>query len=817
MNHLKRLLCLLLALCLCTGMLVGCDSDAGRQVAELHVYDTEDLDTGLDAYAEGFNEIRFAGDRIYTIGYTYTDDGSENTLLTVKTDGTDIRELPLVQREFDPETGWGAIQNLLVDETGTLYTIEVISQNTGDEENWVYVEQYFLNQLNAEDGSVVASVELELPESTWPDTYAALCTSEFVLIPIGAGLLQVSMDGKQRVIEILPDDNGYINRMFRMADGSVVVYYYGGENWTPHYAKLDLNAGKLGDEIDMPDSFSNGNIFFDPNGKMYMYDFTGIYACDPNAGTTELLCSWLDSDIDYNPISELFALEDGRFLAISRGDDWDKLILSTMSYVDPATLPEKTVLTLACTYSWEVQGAALKFNRASDTTRISLVDYSKYNSEENEWTGATTQMNTDIITGKVPDLLLVDTSLPFQNYVAKGLFTDLYPLLDADPELSREDLVQSVLTACEVDGKLTSIVPSYGIVTLAGAAGTVGTEPGWTWDEFFALLEKYPQCQTAIPYYDRESMLNVALILGGSEYIDYTTGHCSFDSEAFIRLLEYVATYPEEVNYDEYIDEKTLFSEGKALLLQVWMSGFTDYIRDYTYMLNDALVYKGLPTADGKGNGSAISPNMQLAISEACPDKAAAWEFIKYFLSEEYQSEELRWQLPLRRDAMQLRIEEAMNPEESNYAIAMPALSSAIDIAVEEPVATTEAAVVEGTLTDEATGEEPVEDAPADEAIGEGPAEDAPLDDGIAEDDIADVLPDEGWPEEDYWSRPITQEEIDRVVELIENTTTLYQWDPALMDIILEETDAFFAGTKTVQETATIIQNRAQTYISESR
>ena len=795
MKTFKRLLCLLLALCLCAGLLAGCGADKGRQEAVLHVYDTEDTDVGIEEIVEGYNDVIFAGDRLYTIGYTYTDNGTDNKLISVKPDGTDLQELPLVQREFDPEKGWGSIQNLLTDGSGTLYTVEYISQSSGDENDWSYTEQYFINQLAA-DGSVAATVELEIPEDTWADTYLTLCTGEDFLIPCQNDLLQVNMDGTHRTIQVLTNGNGYINRLFRLADGTVVVYYYGGEDWTPHYTKLDLAAGKLGEELAVPEEFTNGTLVFDPNGQMYMYDVSGIYRCDLEAGTMELLCSWLDSDIDFDPITGLFALEDGRFIAVSRGEEWNKMILSTMTWVDPATLPEKVVLTLACSYSWEMQRAALKFNRASDTTRITLVDYSKYNTQENEWTGAVTQMNTDIITGKVPDLLLVDSSLPFQNYVAKGLFTDLYPLLDADEDLSREDLVQSVLTACEADGKLMSIVPGYGIVTLAGPAGIVGDKPGWTWDEFFALLEQYPQCKTAIPYFDRASMLNVALILGGTEYVDYSTGRCSFDSEGFIRLLEYAATYPESVDYDEYISEKELFADGRALLMQIWMSSFADYIREYPYMMNDTVIYKGLPTADGTGSGSAVSPNLQLAISEACPDKAAAWEFVSYFLSEEYQTEEMHWQLPLRRDVLQLRIEEAMNPENDDYGIAMPA----IDIAVEE-------AVVEETVVEE----------PVDGEAVEEETEDVADEEIIVDDGIADMLPGEDMTEENYWNRPITQEEVDRVLALIDSTTTLYQWDSSLMDIILEEVEAFFAGTKTAQETAAIIQNRAQTYISESR
>lgn len=802
MKNAKRILCLLLALCLCAGLLAGCNSSSGRQPAELHVYDSTDVDTGIGDMVDGFGELTIAGDRLYTVGYKYDEEYNETSyLLSVKLDGSDVQSTPVKFRDYDPANSWSNIQTLLADDAGTLYAVECFSSSSGDGEDWVYSEQFFIHRLTA-DYTIESSIELEIPEGVWPDTYASIWAGDGFLIPVDGKILHVTLDGKSRTIDALNGDNGYINRMYRNADGSILLYYYGGENWTAHFAPLDLVTGKLGEEIPMPAGMDNGNLISDANGKLYNYDMTGIYAIDFEAGTTELLCSWLDSDIDYNTITDLQPQTDGSFLAVSRGDNWDKLILSKLTYVDPATLPEKTVLTLACTYSWEMQRAALAFNRASDTVRITLKDYSKYNTEENEWTGAVTQMNSDIITGNIPDLLLVDSTLPFQNYVAKGLFTDLYPLLDADPAFSREDLVASVLKACETNGQLTSIIPTYGIMTLVGPAATVGEKPGWTWDEFFAVLDKYPNANPAMAYMDRENLLTLALIMNNRDFIDQDTGTCHFDSDAFVSLLEYAATYPEEYDYDSMTSsEKDMFANGELLLSQAWLSEFS-YMRDYVYNMNGPVTFKGFPSSDGV-SGSAISPNMQLAISEACPDKEAAWEFVRYFLSDEYQLEgdQAMWSLSIRNDVLQKKAEDALHPEENNDYIVdmMPAVGATMDIAVED-IAVEEAVVEENTADS---------DSAEDEIL---------TDDGIADDDIAEVLPEDGWTdEENYWNRPLTQAEVDQIMELINSTTTLYQYDEALMDIVLEEANAFFAGTRSAKDAAAILQNRAQTYISESR
>ena len=240
MKTLKRILCLLLALCLCAGLFAGCGKEPARQAPELHVYDSKDVDTGIEELVDNFSEITIAGDRLYAIGYDYDENYNESTfLLSIKLDGTDAQKLPLETREYDPETGWSNIQRLLTDEAGNLYAVEYLSSSSGEGDNFIYTEQFFINQL-APDGSVVSSFELEVPENTWPDTYSTIWADNGFLVPVDTSLLHVTADGKSRTIELLPEGNGYINRMFLMADGSVLILYYGGEEWTAHLAYLDL-------------------------------------------------------------------------------------------------------------------------------------------------------------------------------------------------------------------------------------------------------------------------------------------------------------------------------------------------------------------------------------------------------------------------------------------------------------------------------------------------------------------------------------------------------------------------------------------------
>jgi len=63
--------------------------------------------------------------------------------------------------------------------------------------------------------------------------------------------------------------------------------------------------------------------------------------------------------------------------------------------------------------------------------------------------------------------------------------------------------------------------------------------------------------------------------------------------------------------------------------------------------------------------------------------------------------------------------------------------------------------------------------------------------------------------------KPLTQEGIDRIYALIDSLVGAVNVDSALMDIIMEGVNDYFSGRSSAEDTARIIQNRAQTYVSE--
>ena len=61
----------------------------------------------------------------------------------------------------------------------------------------------------------------------------------------------------------------------------------------------------------------------------------------------------------------------------------------------------------------------------------------------------------------------------------------------------------------------------------------------------------------------------------------------------------------------------------------------------------------------------------------------------------------------------------------------------------------------------------------------------------------------------------ITQDEVNMLIDYFSTVDNIARYDESLTDIINEEANAYFEGTKSVDEAASLIQSRASIYLSE--
>lgn len=240
--------------------------------------------------------------------------------------------------------------------------------------------------------------------------------------------------------------------------------------------------------------------------------------------------------------------------------------------------------------------------------------------------------------------------------------------------------------------------------------------------------------------------------------MDWDTGECYFESEEFISILEYAAIYGQE-DADTLSDSAyEALNAGKFLLVDYYFNDALDI--QYTDTLyNGSAQYIGHPVSTDSESGILIYDALVLGIHSNSDNKDGAWEFLSYMLSDACQNRiaDEGGAFPIRRSSVERHIEAAMKNE----------------VTIDEngnQVAETKSYFSNYGLTGEIYA--------------------------------------------------ISEEQADQVRYLLENARGRYNitsFQTSMFGIIMEEAQSYFAGQKTAVEVASIIQNRIEIYVNESR
>lgn len=700
----------------------------------------------------------------------------EPRLAFVSYDGkvTELEGYTPIEPEIDPEGKRNfqanvSLVRLLLRDDGCLVTMENIYCSWSDApEDMKADDPEYSNHLCSDDayyirvldsfGAEQSRAKIQRDEEAYLNTYSAcLDNAGNIVMPTETGVQAYDTDGN---LAYELDLGGYVMSTARLKDGrAAALGWIGGETSVlaidGEKKAADSAAVTLGENV--------YNIF--PGGGDYdLYCTWGTAFCgiDLAGGQCEPLFDWLDCDLNADRLRALSALEDGSFAGIST--DLEESESFRISKVPYDSVPQKEHLTMATLYKdSSTQDAIIKFNRDSDKYRIDVVDYSQYDTSE-DYNAGRTKLLTEIMAGNMPDILCVSSDLPYRRLAAKGLLEDLTPYLEADRELKLSDFFPNVISALTVDGKLCAACSSFGVQTVAGAASVVGDTPGWTYDDYFAALSKMPEgCEGFGFGVDKSNMLMVCTALAMDELVDWSTGECRFDSEDFIKMLNYTASFPDapDENYQASAEDSSAarIAAGKQML---YMAGFTgtDYmIDDYDEMFGGKATLIGFPTTDGSV-GCVLGVNEGYAISSACGNKEAAWEFVRGFLTEEYQ--ETVYALSTNINAFEKQLEKAMEVEYEQDA--------------------------NGNYLLDENGEK------------------IPMSRGMMYDGMT--------YKELYATTP---QQAQQLREAIAAATKLVDFDQSIIDIVTEQAAPFFAGEKTAEETAKLIQSKVNIYVNEQK
>lgn len=440
----------------------------------------------------------------------------------------------------------------------------------------------------------------------------------------------------------------------------------------------------------------------------------GLYGVTSVGEAQVPIAVWAELGLAFNAPKKMFFMPEGKLLL------QDRSVTVVLEPANPSEVKPKTAITMASVFRYSpFTDMVAAFNMSNDKYMIKLVDYSR--NEELSDKEAIEALNLDIMSGNYPDLFDF-MGLPDSYYVDKGLLEDLYPYMDKDPDMAREDFI--ALDKLEKDGALYYAASQFYLDSAAGLWSRFGDSYGWSLEKY---LEIQSQNSGEVMYnITKEGFLNTMVHRYAAQAVDWKAGTCDFDNPQFIGLLNSVADIrenPEPQNSADldFTPAGVRLKEG-TLIASVWFIDSVTEMAQAEAEAGEKLSFIGWPTPDGSCGTKFYLTNLMGICSKG--NREAAWEFVKFVLQEGERAD-TGFGLSTNRTALKEQIEKARTAYQNNES--------------------------EVNMDEEAE---------------------------------------------------------QRLYDLIDHAVYYGNASEKVVDIIMEESAAFLAGTKTAEETARIIQSR---------
>ncbi len=741
----------ILSLILCVGLLLcSCEkvddttSDtaptANVDRTQSAFYDKTPVTLERDFY---FGSMDFLGGKVYISGYRY--DAFED-------------EMQAIVLDFLPgDTGWHARHvEYYGDNLVVLDSVFALTCTKYDDATQLQTEYLIL--ISRENGSTLQKIPLddllgEPDDAIW---------STFHMDGVGSRLV-LARDSSVVSVDVTAEDL-VMSKASSTVKGSVdslglsggrMIAVVENNSRKPTTVEVDLESAKTSDapEILGDNGLNPNNRFYFGSGHELLYgDENGLVALD--GGNAVELMNWVNSGVSFAGIQGFLPIDDDEFMSYIFSTATGHAGLYHLTLGDASEVSEKIVINV--TYLEDgrntIPNAALLFNESQSKYHIQCNSYETSDGEIFDG------FDRAILSGEIGDMVVLRSDgEDWRKYADAGLFVDLYTLMDGDATFDVGDMFGCVKEPFEIDGKLHTIVPKFTIRTLTGKAENLPE----VWDTAAAveLAKSLPDTSSLLRGMTQYTATENLLMLGGaSEFIDNESATCSFDSDEFVALLEYIASLPTEVDGEidyasnaEYVDDEWILCDER-------IGCFAEYMRAVTRFGEDETRFVGYPSGvDGEIGAAVIIPSELLAISATSEHRDGAWEFAKFLMSPTCVVDEMRGMryIPGLRSSL-----DAWYESEKLYQYYFPYGSNNYDMEWSAPV-------------------------PENRREGDGVA------------------------------MELTDEVIAGFVELVDGIKVSAALPTKVEEIIREEVEVFLASAKSAEDTAKLIQSRVGIYLSE--
>ena len=553
------------------------------------------------------------------------------------------------------------------------------------------------------------------------------------------------------------DENDYsFGYVYAVRDGNVYLYDNSYNEAGPIIKKFNPEKMAFDKEVPIPEE-GHGRYRLYP-GKTYDFyvdESDGIKAFNIGDEKTTLICDYLESDIVINYLTYIGDDKDGKLYVVNE-NLMEKSEIACMTKIDPSEIKEKEIITVGIIYATDdVKKKVSDFNKKSDAYRIQIVDYADEVSGRgmSGYYDCVNNLGLEFVQGQGPDVIVVHHAVSLQNFAAKGAFEPLDLYFEKDPDISISDLLTNVVDATRVNGNLYTVVPSFYISTCVVAKDKTDGQK-ISLKNYKEICEKNGINPLLGMGYMPKDATSGFYETAISSYVDYENGTCDFASEGFINLLEFLNQFQEGADEEEDFDKYEEFDNYFRENKSLLLETCLNSFEDYKLYID------GYFGTDVEFNGYPTDNGGESFITMK----------MQIAMNKNCKHKDVAWEF-----MKSFYDDDYQNKLKQDFPIKLSALEAKAVKAQESPY------YLKSNGKKEYTGHTYI--------VG---TEEIQLDE-------------------------LSAEEVNTVLDFIKSITDITTSETTISNIIEEEAGAYYAGQKTTEEVADIIQSRVSIYLSETR
>lgn len=671
-ENVRRLLAGILAGSLLLGM-AGCKS--GTQ-------DAQDKETAMGRYLEeeiplpeGLSEIIDAGylsdgtmallgcDEQYMARYWLSSDGGE----TWEEQGDIPQELGLEDGEDSSKTvTMGAIRE---DGTVLCQIGEYVSAEGAESPDDIeYKESY---QLRSPDGSYT-EVNLQLPEDYTQGIRVQWVSDDEILLQDSVvGLYQMNVSDGSVIRQYVEDEGrvvsyGLVENHLILASPDSIDYY------NVETGDLEEEDTVLSDQI--KSSGSNENLTSyntfpmlicqaGQDGQMLYCDSTGIYSHVIGGNAMEQIVDGKLTSIGdpSTGLIKMFMGEDNTTLYLGVSTEEGVKLLRYVYSEDTPSVPSKEIKVYTLQENLELQQAISMFQKENPDYYVSLETALSEDSSVT-LTDALKTLNTEIMAGKGPDLLVLD-GMPIATYEERGILADISDVIQEVDE--KEGILDNLQKAYDRDGAVYEFPGRFSIPLVFGPKDQI--QQLQTLSGMAQAAKDSVADSSGKRFYVDTTPSMLAETLMDSTYPAWIQKDGTLDEKALREFFQAIkeiydaddhngeaAEAEENMVYGTYSHQQMSFIDG--MTLQVYggegsvVAGNLSSASGYSQLTSSEQAEDGENMGFALWNGQkagCFSPSMIMGINSKSKNQEDAKEFLKFLYSQKAQEVSMGYGLPV--------------------------------------------------------------------------------------------------------------------------------------------------------------------------